>query len=123
MSEDEILEVIRQWKHFWMNQTQNSEADQQNYFNRAFGIDANMSHHLAKLIYDKMQPKLKINPDSLKDKTIRKLLPYIESECAKWADWPTLDEEDKEDTISGYETCIIKAIDVAYAELNREGAK
>lgn len=30
-----------------MNQTQNSEADRKNYFDRAFGVDSNMQHHLA----------------------------------------------------------------------------
>jgi hypothetical protein len=44
---EKILEVAREWKHFWMNQRQNSEEDYQNYFNRAFGIDANMIHDLA----------------------------------------------------------------------------
>lgn len=44
---EKILEVCREWKGFWMNQTQNSEADRKNYFNRACGIDANMIHHLA----------------------------------------------------------------------------
>lgn len=48
---ERFLEIVRKWKHFWMNQTQNSEEDRQNYFNRAFGIDANMSHHLADLLH------------------------------------------------------------------------
>lgn len=41
------LKEILDWKHAWMNQRQNSEADYQNYFHRAFGIDANMQHSLA----------------------------------------------------------------------------
>lgn len=44
-----FLDVICKWKSFWMNQTQNSEDDRQNYFNRAYGVDANMKHHLAEM--------------------------------------------------------------------------
>lgn len=42
-----FLKIIREWKHFWMNQTQNSKEDFENYFGRAFGIDSNMTHHLS----------------------------------------------------------------------------
>lgn len=45
-----VLKIIQEWKYFWMNQSQNSEEDFKNYFDRAFGIDSNMMHHLAKLI-------------------------------------------------------------------------
>lgn len=41
------LKIVRDWKHFWMNQTQNSKEDHANYFSRAFGVDSNMTHHLA----------------------------------------------------------------------------
>lgn len=44
------LKVVDEWKAFWMNQKQNNEKDYQNYWRRAFGIDANMSHHLANKI-------------------------------------------------------------------------
>lgn len=44
---EHFLKVVQEWKHFWMNQNQNSKEDHRNYFNRAFGIDANMAHHLA----------------------------------------------------------------------------
>lgn len=47
---ESFLEVARKWKSFWMNQRQNDEADFQNYFNRALGVDANMTHHLAKMM-------------------------------------------------------------------------
>ena len=47
LTKENILEVITQWKIFWMNQTQNSEADRKNYLNRAMGVDANMKHNLA----------------------------------------------------------------------------
>ena len=47
MSEAEILEIIREWKWFWMNQTQNSEDDRLNYYRRSHHIDANMQHDLA----------------------------------------------------------------------------
>jgi hypothetical protein len=40
-SQDENLEVIRDWKHHWM-------AKEDGYFESAFGIDANMVHHLAR---------------------------------------------------------------------------
>ena len=48
--EESFLKVIRSWKTIWMNQKQNSEADYQNYLQRAFGVDANMSHSLAKML-------------------------------------------------------------------------
>lgn len=47
VNRESILEVCREWKGFWMDQTQNSEEDRKNYFNRACGVDANMIHHLA----------------------------------------------------------------------------
>lgn len=47
---DLIFEVIMQWKHFWMNQKQNDEADYQNYLHRAMGVNANMKHDLANRI-------------------------------------------------------------------------
>jgi len=45
-----MKEVIDEWIIYWMNQTQNSEEDYKNYLRRAMGVDANMRHHLAKLI-------------------------------------------------------------------------
>ena len=50
---EKLLKIIREWKFGWMNQRQNSQADYENYFNRAFGVDANMIHSLAKQIVDK----------------------------------------------------------------------
>jgi hypothetical protein len=52
MSEEQYLKVIRDWKHAWMNQYQNGQADHDNYFNRAFGIDSNMVHSLAKRLVE-----------------------------------------------------------------------
>jgi hypothetical protein len=49
-----FLTIIREWKHAWMNQHQNSEADFKNYLTRAFGIDANMQHNLAFKIVEKI---------------------------------------------------------------------
>ncbi|WP_413581079.1 hypothetical protein [Bdellovibrio sp. HCB288] len=49
-TEDNIAKIIMEWKSFWMNQTQNSEEDRKNYFNRAFGVDANMKYDLARRI-------------------------------------------------------------------------
>lgn len=56
MTNDSIVKIIEKWKSFWMNQTQNSEEDRQNYFNRAFGIDANMKYHLADLLWKEIEP-------------------------------------------------------------------
>lgn len=50
LREESILQVVRKWKRAWMNQTKNGQADHENYFNRAFGVDANMQHSLAKMI-------------------------------------------------------------------------
>lgn len=52
-----FLKIIRDWKHSWMNQTQNDKADFDNYFGRAFGIDANMVHSLARRIVKAMEEK------------------------------------------------------------------
>ena len=52
MSEEKILKIIFEWKCAWMNQDQNSEADRLNYFDRAFGIDSNMQHSLAKRLHE-----------------------------------------------------------------------
>jgi hypothetical protein len=50
MTKEEATQLVEDWKYFWMDQTQNSEEDRKNYFSRAFGVDANMQHHLAGLI-------------------------------------------------------------------------
>jgi len=50
MNKSELLELIYQWKYFWMNQHQNSKEDHDNYLRRAAGVDANMSHDLANRI-------------------------------------------------------------------------
>ncbi len=50
-----FLEVILKWQHFWMNQTQNSEEDFDNYFGRALGVDANMRHHLARMLAEAVE--------------------------------------------------------------------
>ena len=42
--------ICREWKTFWMNQKQNSEADYKNYLSRAMGVDANMRCHLEDMI-------------------------------------------------------------------------
>lgn len=73
-TEHEILEVVREWKHFWMNQTQNGEADYKNYFNRAFGIDANMSHHLAKMLYKKQIARKSADTVMITRETLKSIL-------------------------------------------------
>lgn len=47
------LLLAREWEAFWMNQTQNSEEDHDNYFRRAASVDANMIHHLGEMIDQK----------------------------------------------------------------------
>lgn len=55
-TEDNYLKIIQEWKHAWMNQYSNGHADHDNYFRRAFGIDANMKHSLAKLLMENSVP-------------------------------------------------------------------
>lgn len=50
ISKKEIVDIITEWKHFWMNQTKNNQQDYENYFRRAAGVDANMKYDLAKRI-------------------------------------------------------------------------
>lgn len=45
--EEKFLGVIEKWQRSWMNVTGTDEADRKNYFDRAFGIDANMRYDLA----------------------------------------------------------------------------
>ena len=45
--DDFFRQIIFKWKHAWMNQDQNSKEDYENYYHRAFGIDANMQYSLA----------------------------------------------------------------------------
>lgn len=70
--EQELVEVAYKWKHTWMNQRQNSKEDFENYHRRAFGVDANMIHHLAKMMAeafnghaDQLQSKLDIYEKAL----------------------------------------------------------
>lgn len=53
-TEAELIKVIEGWKHFWMNQIKNTgdQADHDNYFRRAFGVDANMKYNLAKRLLE-----------------------------------------------------------------------
>lgn len=50
---ESFLKIIQEWKWYWMNQTQNSEADYLNYQRRAHGIDANMKYDLADRLADR----------------------------------------------------------------------
>lgn len=43
-----FLNVVNNWKHSWMTVTGTDEKDRENYFNRAFGVDANMKHDLVR---------------------------------------------------------------------------
>lgn len=51
---DPSIELVEEWQQYWMNQTQNSKEDFDNYYRRAFGVDANMRHSLAKRIDAKL---------------------------------------------------------------------
>ena len=55
-NKDHYLKIIQEWKHAWMNQYDNGQSDHDNYFRRAFGIDANMKHSLAKLLMENSVP-------------------------------------------------------------------
>lgn len=68
MAKDSFLTVIEEWTGYWMNQRQNSQQDYENYFRRAFGVDANMRHHLAVLIAKREEP------------IVRELLELVESQ-------------------------------------------
>lgn len=57
MTEKEFLEVIDEWQMLWMNQTQNSKEDYDNYWRRAFGVDANMRYSLARMLYKAQHSK------------------------------------------------------------------
>lgn len=43
-------QIIQKWKSAWMSDAQNPPEEHKNYFHRAFGIDANMKHSLAKML-------------------------------------------------------------------------
>jgi len=71
--ESALREIIGEWKMYWMNQRQNSEADFQNYYSRAFGVDANMQHSLARMLNEKLRPviqELRAEVAELKNKFI-----------------------------------------------------
>jgi len=55
-NKDHYLKIIQEWKHAWMNQYGNGQSDHDNYFRRAFGIDANMKHSLAKRLMENSVP-------------------------------------------------------------------
>lgn len=61
--------IVEDWKYYWMNQKQNSEEDYQNYFRRAFGVDANMMYSLEKKIEETCV--LKVDYDKLKSENDR----------------------------------------------------
>ena len=58
-TECELVKVIEVWKHAWMNVKGTDEADASNYFERAFGIDANMKYDLARRLVRMKQPEKK----------------------------------------------------------------
>jgi len=52
LTKDDILFVITKWKMDWMNVKGTDEVDRKNYFDRAFGVDSNMKHDLARRIFN-----------------------------------------------------------------------
>lgn len=56
-SKEMLLDVIQGWQFAWMDVKGTDEQDRKNYFNRAFGIDANMRHDLAKRLREAMEGK------------------------------------------------------------------
>lgn len=55
LNERWLVERITEWKHAWMDVKGTDERDRNNYFNRAFGVDANMKYDLARRILDALQ--------------------------------------------------------------------
>lgn len=56
VAKDRLLEVVEKWQAFWMDQRQNSKEDYENYWRRAFGVDANMRHNMARMLSEDLQP-------------------------------------------------------------------
>ncbi len=76
LSEEAIVKVITEWKFAWMNVKGTDEADRKNYFDRAFGIDANMKYGLARRI------GIMLNPALLEIATLRAQLEKARELCA-----------------------------------------
>lgn len=55
LNEHWLVEQITKWKHAWMDVKGTDERDRKNYFNKAFGIDANMKYDLARRIIAALQ--------------------------------------------------------------------
>lgn len=83
MTKHEILTIIEDWKFFWMSQTQNSKEDYENYYRRAFGVDANMMHSLADRIEKALKAKesLPVAPDEASFSFEDRL---VTNECRAW---------------------------------------
>lgn len=65
---DYFVDIVYEWKHSWSNQTQNSTDDFENYRRRAFGIDANMVHSLARRISERVAANENVKLQKLRDK-------------------------------------------------------
>jgi hypothetical protein len=57
MTQQEILRLIEKWQFYWMSKEQNPDSENNAYFNKAAPIDANMRHHLADMIAEKLEEK------------------------------------------------------------------
>lgn len=83
-----FCQIIDQWKSYWMNQTQNSKEDYENYWRRAFGVDANMSYHLADLLTKATKHAHQQAAESVAElvealESTNKTLRYIQEEYAR----------------------------------------
>jgi hypothetical protein len=55
LNERWLVEQILEWKYAWMDVKGTDERDRENYFHRAFGVDANMQYNLARRILAALQ--------------------------------------------------------------------
>lgn len=78
------VKVIEEWKGFWMNQIEvtKDQADHDNYYCRALGVDANMKYNLAGKIADLFDAEI-----SKRDEELRKANAALAAEKAKVEEW------------------------------------
>lgn len=77
-----FIKVVENWRSFWMNQKANTgcQKDHENYFSRAFGIDANMKYHLASKMHDAVLPVLAaLQSDNARIKELEKQITTLEA--------------------------------------------
>ena len=70
MTEHEILLTIQEWLFYWMSDEQNPEREQGSYRRRALGVDANMRHHLASMLHEKVNTLPRYSEEKCLDKFV-----------------------------------------------------